>query len=263
MENEIKINNNNKDSQGKIGFAILLVIAGIILLAFNLELIPGTFKPILISWQMLLVVLGILAFTKRHFVNGTILISVGIFFILPVIGHNFPEVLNGTLNNAHNYWPVLLIIGGVLFLFKKNDNKMCGKYCQPKKIISDVNKGCSNSATETGNDYIDKAVLFNGSEEIVFSSNFRGGEANVVFGEIKLDLRKVSGLNKENKLEINAMFGSIIIYIPTEWQINLKSSTMFGDIQDKRVLIDATITDDTPFLNLKAACMFGSIEIKN
>lgn len=263
MENEVKIKNNNKESQGKIGFAILLVLAGIILLAFNLELIPSTYKPILISWQMLLVVLGILAFTKRSFVNGIILISVGVFFILPIIGHNFPEVLNGTLDNAQNYWPVLLIIGGILFLFKKNDHSMCSKYWQPKKYISDINKGCSNLSIETGNDYVDKSVLFNGSEEIVFSSDFRGGEANAAFGEIKLDLRKVSGLNKSNKLEVNAMFGSIIVYVPSEWQINLKSSAMFGDVQDKRLILDTPITDETPFLNLKAACMFGGIEIRN
>lgn len=261
MENEIKI--KNKEPQGKIGFAILLVLAGVILLAFNLELIPNIYKPILISWQMLLVVLGIAAFFKRHFVNGVILISVGVFFILPVIGHNFPELLNGTLNNAQNYWPVLLIIGGILFLFKKNDHTMYSKYCQPKKFISDINKGCSSIDIETGNDYVDKSVLFNGSEEIVFSSNFRGGEANAAFGEIKLDLRKVSGLNKNNKLEVNAMFGSVIVYVPSEWQINLKSSAMFGDVQDKRHLIDTPISDNTPFLNLKAACMFGNIEIRN
>ena len=261
MENEFKI--KNKESQGKIGFAILLVLAGIILLAFNLELIPLIYKPILISWQMLLVVLGIAALIKRHFVNAIILISVGGFFILPVIGQSFPEVLNGTLNNAQNYWPVLLIIGGILFLFKKNDHGMCSKYCQPKKFISDMSKGCSNTNTDTGNDYVDKAVLFNGSEEIVFSSNFRGGEANAAFGEIKLDLRKVSGLSTNNKLEVNAMFGSIIVYVPSEWQINLKSSAMFGDVQDKRHMIDTPISDSTPILNLKAACMFGNVEIRN
>lgn len=261
MEKEFKI--KNKEPQGKIGFAVLLILAGTIFLAFNLQLIPTAYKPILISWQMLLVVLGIAAFIKRHFVNGIILISVGIFFILPVIGQSFPDVLNGTLNNAQNYWPVLLIIGGILFLFKKNDHGICSKYYQPKKFISDMSKECSDSNIETANDYVDKAVLFNASEEIVFSSNFRGGEANAAFGEIKLDLRKISGLNKNNKLEVNAMFGSIIVYVPSEWQISLKSSTMFGDVQDKRHIVDTPINDDIPYLNLKAACMFGNVEIRN
>lgn len=263
MENEIKIkNNNNKEPKGKIGFAILLVLVGSILLAFNLEMIPAVYRPILISWQMLLITIGILSLSKRHFIHGTILICVGVFFILPIIGQNFPDLLNGTLDNTQNYWPVLLIIGGILFLFTKNDHGICRKYCYPKKFVSDI-KEFTNSNTETGNDYVDKAVLFNGSQEIVFSSNFKGGEANAAFGEIKLDLRKVSGLNKSNKLEVNAMFGSIIVYVPSEWQINLKSSAMFGDVQDKRHVIDIPITENTSFLNLKAACMFGSIEIRN
>lgn len=261
MDNEFKI--KDKEPQGKIGFAVLLIAAGVIFLAFNLELIPGIYKPILLSWQMLLVVLGIAALIKRHFVNGIILISVGVFFILPVISHNFPELLNGTLNNAENYWPVLLIIGGILFLFKKDNHGICSKYCQSKKFISDTAKEYSNHDTEAGNDSVDKAVLFNASEEIVFSSNFKGGEANAAFGEIKLDLRKVSGLNPNNKLEVNAMFGSVIVYVPSDWQINLKSSAMFGDVQDKRHIPDIPISDNTLFLNLKAASMFGNIEIRN
>ncbi|PXV65409.1 cell wall-active antibiotic response 4TMS protein YvqF [Dysgonomonas alginatilytica] len=264
MKNELKIDNRNNGSGSKISFAILLVLTGVLLLSFNMGFIPAVYKPILISWQMLLVVLGISFLCNRQLTSGIILISVGTFFILPVVGQSFPDLFNGTLLKAEDCWPVLLIIGGILFLFKKNDFGVCQKqkYRCSEKSDSDTNKDFSGT-NQTVDDCIDKSVLFNGSEQIVFSSNFRGGEVNCAFGEIKLDLRKVSGLNKNNNLEVNAMFGSVIIYVPGEWQINLKSSVMFGDIQDKRVIIDIPTNEDNIFLNMKASCLFGSIEIRN
>lgn len=263
MKNEFKTNHYDKKSRPKIGLAILLVLIGSILLLFNLELIPIVYKPILISWQMLLIVLGISFLIKRNYANGAVLISIGVFFLLPIVGQNFPDILDGALNNTHNFWPVLLIIGGILFLFKRNDHSKCLRYWSSQKFISYEDKEFSGSTNEKENNYIDKSVMFSGSEQIVFSSNFRGGEINAAFGEIKLDLRKVSGLDKNNQLEVNAMFGSITIYIPAEWQINLKSSVLFGDIQDKRNITDNAINDDTFSINLKASCLFGSIEIKN
>lgn len=262
MKNESKTNPSKDRSGSKMSFAILLVLAGILLLSFNMGFIPLIYKPIFISWQMLLIVLGISFLFSRQIMGGIISISVGVFFILPIVGQSLPDLFDGALIKAQDYWPALLIVGGILFLFKKNDHSVCKKYWQPEKSASGTQDEFSNT-NHTQDDCIDKSVLFTGSEQIVFSSNFRGGEINAAFGEIKLDLRKASGLNKNNKLEVNAMFGSIIIYVPNDWQINMKSSIMFGDIKDKRLITDTPASEDLVFLNMKAACLFGSIEIRN
>ncbi|MBF0577414.1 LiaF transmembrane domain-containing protein [Dysgonomonas sp. GY617] len=262
MKNELKIDQRNHSNGSKISFAILLVLAGILLLSFNLGLLPAIYKPILISWQMLLIALGVTFLFNRQFTSGIITTSVGVFFIFPVVTLTFPDLFDGVLIKAQDCWPILLIIAGFLFLFKKNDRGCCQKKWCSEKSESATTEAFSNT-NQTIDDCIDKSVLFNGSEQIVFSSDFKGGEVNCAFGEIKLDLRKVSGLNKNNKLEVNSMFGSVIIYVPSEWQINMKSSVMFGDIQDKRVIIDIPTNEDNIFFNMKASCLFGSIEIRN
>lgn len=262
MENKYNKNRCGGGYNSKVGFALLLVLVGGILLGFNLGVIPVEYKNILISWQMLLIVLGFLALFRRHLIGGFALLSVGTFFILPLVGRCFPAIFNDSFSDLHTYWPVLLIIVGILFLFKKKDKKWqhrCGASVEesPVEILD------ANSHAEDKSGYIEKSVMFSNIEQIVFSSDFKGGDVNVAFGEVKLDLRKVTSLNEKNRMEINVMFGAAVIYVPENWHLNMKSSNMFADIQDKRHKIDTYQETNNLTLHLKASCLFGSIEIRN
>lgn len=259
MNNKFGTTCYNHKSRSKKGFALLLVVIGVLLLGFNLGLIPAEYKPIFLSWQMLLIVIGFFSLFGRKIVGGILLMAVGTFFLLPVIGISFPALLGGTLVNARLYWPVLLIVAGILVLFKKKNNRWAEHWAHHKA----VHQFESESDPHSEADYVTKNVMFNGSEQIVFSSNFKGGNLNVAFGEIKLDLRKVTGLTDNNKLEANAMFGSIIIYLPSDWQLNLKSSVMFGDIKDKRILDNKISEEKVITLNMEGSCLFGGIEIRS
>lgn len=248
--------------RSKHGFAILLVLAGLVLLGFNMGWIAPQWKAIIISWQMLIIVLGVFAIFKRRFVMGIIIVCAGIFFMLPIIARFFPSFWGGAISDFSAYWPVLLIVAGVLFIIGGSCRKSCGSHRgrHSKKYKADFN-------LRNESDYIEKNLMFNSSEQIVFSSNFKGGDLNLAFGEVTVDLRKIIRVDPDNMLEINTMFGSTVIYVPADWNINMKTNTLFAQVQDLRRMQANTPSTDVEnsriTLNLRCSCMFGSIEIKN
>ena len=64
MENSVE-KRCNYHRMKKFAFGFVVVLAGALLLAFNFELLPLAWKPI-VSWQMLLIVLGIVSLIGRE-----------------------------------------------------------------------------------------------------------------------------------------------------------------------------------------------------
>lgn len=243
------------------GFALLLILAGGLLLGFNLNIIPIEYKPIFISWQMLLIAIGLCEIVKKHFAGGVILIGIGAFFILPVVSNIYPDFLGGNAISIRQYWPVLLILVGILLIFKKKKRERNNDGCYDNEKHS--KQYIYSSEVNDAGDKINENIIFNGSKLIVLSPRFKGGEANALFGEIKIDLRKAK-LSEEgiNILKTACLFGSIILYIPSEWRLKIDRSVVFGSVEDKRPLSDTPINENAPILNIKADCLFGNIEIR-
>jgi len=256
--------NNNFFKRGKdgnsIGFALFLILLGAIFLFLNLGTIPAMYKPILISWQMLLIVIGLWTLlVKRQFAGGVILIAIGAFFIYPKLSAILPEYFIHIDFDLRTYWPLILIFIGIILVVGwlipgNNQNK---KYNTENDHQEDSGKAAMQLA-----DYIDKNVIFGGSEQIILSSNFRGGDANVMFGELIIDLRKAKLAEGEHRLELNAMFGSVIVYVPTEWNVEARTSSFLASFEDKRYQ-GIEILNSTSKLVIKGSAMFGSGEIRN
>lgn len=259
MNNESHFYNKRKHSYGAFGAAFLLMLAGALLLGFNLGYIPGIYKPIFISWQMLLIAIGAVELCKKHYSGGLILMVIGSIFIYPVITRIFPEYSLGFDFNIKQWWPIILIVVGLALIFSKKV-----KNRRHRKHISDNNYESFNKNNMSNSNQINENVLFSGTEHIILSQEFEGGEANVVFGEIKIDLRKAQlSKNGANYLESACLFGSIQIFVPSDWDVRVKKSVMFGNIEDKRfVSLDSAI-ENRPIITLKCDCLFGNIEIKN
>jgi len=259
-------NNFNKNNQGlsrRGGFAVLLIIIGLLFLGFNTGFISHIYKPLLLSWQMLLIGIGFLAILKKQYTSAFVLMAVGVFFLLPEINDIFPSIFNYKTLNLRSYWPLILIVVGLVIIFRKpssrsrRDNKWIE---ENEDAFPDENP---DTFLRNNKNIIEENVIFGSSEQILFSTEFKGGELNVMFGEIKLDLRK-SQLNQQNNLlQANALFGSIIIYIPEHWKISMKKDALLAGIQDKRISKENDLSENAPILHLKCSCLLGSIEIKN
>lgn len=262
---ETNYNNNGRQRSNGIGFAVLLITIGALFLLFNLDIIPAIYKPILISWKMLLIGLGIWSLFKRKYLGGSILIIIGSVFLYPAICHLFPDMLpcfdaNQVHVYWHAYWPVLLIIlGGILIISKWSCPNRCRR---SKKCGSNKEYEMEVCTNRSSSDYIDKNLLFSGAKHIVLSQNFKGGKANIMFAGLEVDLRKANLHEGHASIEVNVAFGGVTILVPAEWDVNLECDTILGGFEDNRSAPNITILN-APKLTIKGNCMFGGGEIKN
>ena len=79
--------------------AAIFIIVGLLFLGRNFGIIDSYLFHILVSWQMLLIVVGVVNLIKRHFFGGVITIAIGAYFLLPEISGIKGEW-------AGMFWPV-------------------------------------------------------------------------------------------------------------------------------------------------------------
>ncbi|CAG9907436.1 Transmembrane protein [Bacteroides ovatus] len=67
---------------GKILIALLFILSGILLFARNMGWITSEVFDLIVSWHSLLILLGIYAMIRRHFIGGIILLLIGVYFLI-------------------------------------------------------------------------------------------------------------------------------------------------------------------------------------
>jgi len=254
MENSLK----KQKSRKGFAFGALLILAGAVLVAINLGFIPS--YKILFSWQMLLVVIGIISLFHRHIFSGLALISVGAFFFVPKLAVAMPEYF-ACINPdtfVSTYWAALLVVAGLLVILA---HFFKPKYCKfehhfEKKFEKNFERKISG---KHGN--FSRNSVFGNGEHIILDEEFKGGDVNAVFGGITLDLRKTHLPEGETHLEVNAVFGGIVVIVPETWYVDFHLDSVFGGFQDNRVS-NAEI-DKSRKLIIEGACVFGGGELKN
>jgi len=149
------------------------------------------------------------------------------------------------------FWPVLLIWLGLSMFVKKSDRKQCG---------GRFHGGRNRIVEKEGISYINTQSMFAGVEEKFKTDDFRGGEVSVMFGAAEVDLRSSLMSPQATQLKVSAMFGEAIVFVPTEWNIIVRSSAVLGSAENKTI---NKINFDQPILEIKAEAMLGSVEIRN
>lgn len=257
MENENKSYRQHRHHHG-ISLAFVLIAAGLIFLGFNTGMIPIAYKSIFISWQMLLIVLGVASVFKRHYWGGMALLLVGGFFIVPEINKVNPNWLGPVpADFVHLYWPVLLIAAGAVVLLQW---MFPSAHCCKKKEREFRHWHHSQEYVSSG--YINSNNVFGSGEHIVLDPEFKGGEINSVFGGTKLDLRRTNLSEGTTRLELNIVFGGVTIYVPENWNVVVQIDFVLGGFEDKRYKIGEPI-DPARTLLICGSCVFGGGELKN
>lgn len=206
----------------------LLVLIGFFLLAFNLGWINPALKCILISWPMLLIVLAIIGYFKRQLLFPTILLFTGGFFLLPRLESAYPGILGEFGKNfTSNYWPLLLICIGLILIIGVAANRR-KRACFKKKVAD-----AQNSRKGTGG-WIIKDIVFGGSESLFLEPVLKGGDIDVVFGGVVIDLRQTTLPDTTVYLNIEAAFGGVTLYVPEGWCVKSNLDSIFGGYGDKR-----------------------------
>jgi len=107
-----------------IVFALVVIIVGALLLAAKMG--AATINPILLSWQMVVMVLALLAiisnlaFRRRVNFGALLVMGAAFFLLIPRIGAAGMTLFGWTIpaGFASTWWPVLLIFAGVLWLVR-------------------------------------------------------------------------------------------------------------------------------------------------
>ncbi|HOS83637.1 MAG: hypothetical protein BWY22_00290 [Bacteroidetes bacterium ADurb.Bin217] len=241
-----------------IGFAGLLIVIGGLLLSVKLNIFPDSFASVIISWQMLLVVLGLYNLYKKNFMAATVLTGVGLFFIVPLIA-SLPNSFITDLpqNYFGTFWPVLLIFAGILIVVKRT----CKTSDGPIGTCGHFKQHAPKSTWENTNGFVYKNSSFQTSEHIVLDPEFKGGEIQISFGETTLDLRKTTLADEQVVLNIKVSFGSLVLYVPYNWNVQPQVEAAFGGFEDKRY--GAEVATDNKALIIRGNVTFGNAELRN
>lgn len=253
-------------SGGTIPFALLVIIAGAMLLGFNSGVLPFEWRRVFFSWQTLMLVGAVSEYARGRFVWASILLGVGGFFILRRLAPIYPDI--AASGAGISFWPVLLIIAGLLILgsivFKPRHGEWFENGCHERR-------DCRGKWSATGewdgrgtraSGVIDITTVFGGSEQVYLDTAFRGGRISTVFGGVKLDLRRTGLPEGITYLTIETIFGGVEIDAPEEWIIEVRNESVFGGFHDKRLpAVNPGYTDGRKLI-IKSSNVFGGGEVK-
>ncbi|MFW5821260.1 MAG: LiaF transmembrane domain-containing protein [Bacteroidota bacterium] len=230
-----KQNENRRPKSATAIFGLILVFLGLALIGKQFNLIPWEIRNVIFTWQAFLILLGVIFITTRdNKVSGYILLGIGGFFIIP-------EVFDVPWEFRRLFWPSIFIIAGILILFKGSSFFR------------------NRSYSGTGIDRLDDVNIFGGSDKIVTSKNFQGGEVVSIFGGGKYDLRNANPA-KGCEMEVVNIFGGSNFLIPPDWNVKLDVVGILGGFSDKRSTVE---TNGDKTIHIKGVAIFGGGDIKN
>ncbi|MDR1343242.1 MAG: cell wall-active antibiotics response protein [Prevotellaceae bacterium] len=275
---------------------LLFVAAGVLLLMFDSGVLPIEHKRIIFSWKMLACVIGFLCLlSARKFFIGVILILIGGLFILFELNFESLSFLKV------NIWALLIIIVGLnVAIFPIWRRQRFNKWRQRTERIKNLSSEqrfelfdryrqlhhcrdfpagapffyrfrhrCHNSkkkntagrpgASKSG--YVEYNSVFSGLHEKISVKNFRGGEINCIFGGAELDFSEAQLDEGVHTLEINTVFGGVLLYVPVDWRVELRQDQMFGRFVDRRPKPTFEV-DEKKTLILEVTAVFGGGEVK-
>ncbi len=148
---------------------------------------------------------------------GSVLILAGVVFLLDNLGLINAEYI------FRDFWPLFLILGGIGLLSR--GRRSHGSDAGPGATSSGLPAERGASVTE---DRTHASAVFGKIERKVSSRNFSGGECSIVFGDIILDLTDAELASGEQILRTSAVFGSVVIDLPSGVEYSVKTNHVAG-----------------------------------
>ena len=223
---------------GRAIVGIVLILIGIMFVGRTLDIIPIRFAHHIFSWQMILIVLGVIFITTRdNKSTGWILLIIGLVFLLPDVVH-VPYAVRRL------FWPALLILFGVLIIVRSTTYHR-------------------DAVSAKSSDYIDDVAIFGGGDKVITSENFKGGKITAIFGGSKIDLRRSQLAPGQNVLDMFCLFGGSTLHVPENWNVKIDVISILGGFSDKRYPKPDTTLDVGKEIVIKGFVMFGGGEVKN
>jgi predicted membrane protein len=222
---------------------LLFVSAGALLLLKNLNLLPAEVPAYVFSWQMLLMVTGVVVLlaSQRSWFGGTLLIGIGGYFLIP-------EVFQISKNEVFIFWPAVLVLVGIGLLSKM--------YVQPKK------KHWKMKTENLKDDFMENTVIFGGGSKQVSSYDYKGGRITAIFGGLDIDLTNCCLSKEKNVIEVEAIFGGITLKVPKDWNVKTEITPIMGGVYDNINEMPGTYVDPAAELTIRGTVVMGGVVIE-
>lgn len=272
---------NNKSST-TVGAIIILF--GVFLLLNNLDL-GFLFPSWLFSFPMILIIIGLVIGVNSKFEkkSSLILLVIGGLFLLRKIFDDF--------NPFQVLFPAIAIVIGIYII---NRNRKVPSTPMPPEntppthptdefdwdrrvvdLTDTENTGHSNTHSSQANaghtgsyeqfqyaeNYLKIDAIFGSANKIILSKNFLGGTITNIFGSSVINLLQAD-ITQPIVIDTFQLFGSTKIIVPPHWVVTPSVSSIFGDIDDRRIMINHPY-DESKKLYLTGTSLFGSVTIKN
>ncbi|MGL5787596.1 MAG: LytTR family transcriptional regulator DNA-binding domain-containing protein [Bacteroidales bacterium] len=230
-------------TQFGLSFGLLLILLAIILVLSSFGIIPAPISEIVISWQTLILVIGVKMLLMRMFLPGAVVAVVGLYFEIPLVcdrlGLVFPYDNSSFLAL---FVALMLVLAGVFSI-------------QMQRKVSSKDKGVMNIKPGSKG-LVNISCAFGENNHTILDRPFKGARLSVAFGTVNLNLEK-SELNEGDAyLEVNNAFGEIRLLVPDNWIVESAVQSIFGEFKDRR---QAKISSGTRRLIINGACFFGEI----
>jgi predicted membrane protein len=218
---------------------VIIILLGALLLADNLDLINAR-HVLRAVWPLVLVGVGVVMVRapdrRRSRAWGWVLITVGAWIFLDRIGWVHISLWELIVPG------LLLFVGGSL-----------------------VWRAVAGPAAEApvGEDhaeYVRSFAFMSGCELRPVSRPFRGADLNAVMGGVKLDLTDARMEADSAVIDVFAFWGGVEIYVPPDWTVTSRVTTLLGGFIDKR---RPTSVVPTKTLVLRGTIVMSGIEVKN
>ncbi len=246
-----------RKSDKRFYFGVILIVLGVILILERLNLIPESVADMLISWQMLLVGIGVLSLIGGNRTSGIILMVIGGTFMIP-------ELITVPHEIRRIYWPLILVVIGIAILLRQRDNQKQIPFNEPVNPNGPNDIPYNPSASATAMNTFDDFVIFGGREIFVNAQALIGGKATSIFGGIEFDLRKANMQPGGAVIDCVSVFGGCGFKIPMDWNVRNEVTTIFGAFTDKRgETYSDRYYDPSKTLVIKGVSIFGGIEVKH
>lgn len=235
-----------RGSSHRLYLGVIAVFIGMILIASNFGIIPYHWKHILFSWEMILIIIGVVMLAKNDGKpTGYILIGVGAFFLIP-------DLFYFRFDFVKLFWPLVIIFAGIALIgFGRNREKWNGQFTGGRSRKDSLHEG-----------YVDEVNIFGGSNRKFIDQDFRGGKVTSIFGGSEIDLTQASLPEGSHSLEVTCIFGGMSLIVPSDWSVILDVTSIFGGFSDKRVVLN-TSGKSKGQLYIKGVALFGGGEIKS